>query len=147
MHGVGEGMFMRYGGRGARVAAAVVVAVLMSGWTTGCSSEEPARAKVWEQFYCAKLAAWQDARNAVAGTGAGAGDGQDAGPLASDEADSAGRSLLAAARRLDREGLGDGATHILDDTANAVGGDPGAEERAVSYCDDAGSETLVGRAG
>ncbi|MEU6242968.1 hypothetical protein [Streptomyces sp. NPDC047024] len=139
-------MFMRYGGgTGARVAAAVVAAVLMTGWTTGCSSEKPAQAKVWEQFYCAKLAAWQAARNAEVGTGTG--DGQDAESLASDEADSAGRSALAAARRLDGEGLGEGATHILDDTANAVGGDPGAEERAVSYCDDAGFETLVGRAG
>ncbi|MEU4151746.1 hypothetical protein [Streptomyces sp. NPDC026659] len=125
------------------MAAAVVVAVLMSGWTTGCSSEEPARAKVWEQSYCAKLGSWQDARSAAAGTG----DGQGTGSLASDEADSAGRSLVAAARRLDREGLGgggDGGTRILDDTVNAVGGDPGAEGRAVSYCDDAGFETLVG---
>ncbi|MEU9401587.1 hypothetical protein [Streptomyces sp. SID4985] len=136
---------MRYGGgSGARAAAAVVVAVLMTGWTTGCSSEKPAQAKVWEQFYCAKLGSWQDARNAAAG--AGTGDGQGAGSLASDEAASSGRSLVAAARRLDREGLGDGATRVLDDTTNAVGGDPEAERRAVSYCDDAGFETLVGSA-
>ncbi len=136
---------MRYGGRGARVVAAVVAAVLMSGWTTGCSSEEPAQAKVWERFYCAKLTAWQNARNAT--THADAGGGQGAGPLASEEADSAARSLLAAARRLDREGLGGGATPLLDDTANAVAGDPGAEGRALSYCADTGFGPLVGRSG
>ncbi|MEV6750882.1 hypothetical protein [Streptomyces sp. NPDC051214] len=38
------------------------------------------------------------------------------------------------------DGLGG---HILEDTTRAVAGDMAAEGRAMSYCDDAGYETLM----
>jgi hypothetical protein len=56
-------------------------------------------------------------------------------------------SPLSCSKRLDGAGPGHGGTGVLDDTVNAVGGDLGAERRAVSYCDDSGFETLAGETG
>ncbi|MFE7232316.1 hypothetical protein ACWCRF_22035 [Streptomyces sp. NPDC002405] len=61
-----------------------------------------------------------------------------------DNADIAGHAAVVAAKVLDREGLDRTGGHTLDDTVRAVGGDPGAEARATSSCDDSGFETLVG---
>lgn len=122
-----------------RAAVAVVAAVLMS----GCSSDDhPARAKEWQRDYCSKLGSWQDAAHA---TTTGEADA-DQSPE-SDDTESAGHAVIEASKRLDRAGLEHGGTRILDDTVNAVGGDVGAEGRAVSYCDNAGFETLVGSVG
>jgi hypothetical protein len=128
-----------------RAATAVVVAALMS----SCSSGDPAQAKEWQRDYCTKLGAWQDAKRAMA-TGAAdadAGDGENAPSPAFDNTESAGRAVIEASKRLDQEGLEHDGSHIRDETANAVGGDTGAEERAVSYCNGSGFETLVDSAG
>ncbi|MET7486048.1 hypothetical protein [Streptomyces sp. NPDC005538] len=121
----------------AQAAAVVVVAVLMS----GCSSGDPAQAKEWQGLYCAKLGAWEKAKRASVASTAAAGDGEDTGY---DIVASKGRAAINASKRLDREGLNHGGTKILDDTVNAIGGDAGAEGRAVSYCDSAGFEGSVG---
>ncbi|MFD7879779.1 hypothetical protein ACFV5G_37825 [Streptomyces sp. NPDC059766] len=116
---------------------------------SSCSSGEPAQAKEWQQDYCAKLGSWQDARHATAAdaTDAGGGDGESARAPESDSLGTAGTLAIAAAKRLAGEGLEHGGGHILDDTVYAVGGDTGAERRAVSYCDSSGFETLVDSAG
>ncbi|MFI8346933.1 hypothetical protein [Streptomyces sp. NPDC085596] len=128
-----------------RAAALVVAAVLMS----GCSSDDPAQAKEWQRDYCTKLRSWQDMAHATTGSeaDADAGDGQSARSPDFDDTDSAGHSVIDASKRLDRAGLEHGGTHILDDTVDAVGGNIGAESRAVSYCDSSGFETLVRSAG
>ncbi|WP_406004841.1 hypothetical protein OG440_00640 [Streptomyces sp. NBC_00637] len=116
---------------------------------SSCSSGDPAQAKEWQRDYCTKLGSWQDAKHATT-TGvadADASDGQNVQSPEFDNAESAGQAVIDASKRLDREGLEHGVTHILDDTVNAVGGDVGAEGRAVSYCDSSGFETLVGSAG
>ncbi|MFI6253425.1 hypothetical protein [Streptomyces sp. NPDC051016] len=110
-------------------AAVVVAAALMS----GCSSHDPAQAKELQRDYCTKLGSWQDAAHAT--------------PTSEADTESAGRAVVAASKRLDQAGLEHGGTHILDDTVDAVGGDIGAEGRAVSYCDSSGFETLVSWAG
>ncbi|MGW0944782.1 hypothetical protein ACWD4O_19855 [Streptomyces sp. NPDC002623] len=126
-------MSMQHSGGSARAvtraASVVVVAVLMS----SCSSGDPALAEEWQREYCTKLGSWQDVEHAST-TGVA-------------DAESAGQAVIDASKRLDREGLEHGVTHILDDTVNAVGGDVGAERRAVSYCDSSGFETLVDSAG
>ncbi|WP_326658731.1 hypothetical protein [Streptomyces canus] len=128
-----------------RAAAVVVAAVLMS----GCSSDDPAQAKERQRDYCTKLGSWQDAAHATT-TGeadADAGDGQRVQSPEFDNTESAGHAVIEASKRLDRAGPEHGGTDILDDTVNAVGGDIGAEGRAVSYCDSSGFETLVSSAG
>ncbi|MDT6985448.1 hypothetical protein ACFSUJ_32735 [Streptomyces lusitanus] len=125
-----------------RAAIVVVAAVLMS----GCSSDDPARAEERQRDYCTKLGTWQDTAHATT-TGeadgeAGGGHGGQSSEF--DNTESAGHVLIEAAKRLERAGLEDGGTHIVDDTVNAVDGDIGAEGRAVSYCDSSGFETLVG---
>ncbi|GGX86783.1 hypothetical protein [Streptomyces minutiscleroticus] len=111
-------------GRVARTAAAVVVIGVIG----GCSSPHaPGRSDERERSYCTGLGAWQDARRAADGSAEAAGD-----------------AALAAAKVLDREGLDHDGSHVLRDTAAAVGGDAGAESRVVSYCDATGFETLVG---
>ncbi|MGC4997107.1 hypothetical protein [Streptomyces sp. DT195] len=126
-----------------RAAVLVVAAVLMS----GCSSEDPAQAEEWKQDYCTKLGSWQDLAHATPSSEADSGAGQGAGSPDADDTASAGRTVIDASKRLDRAGLEHGGTRILDDTVDAVGGDMGAEIRAVSYCDDSGFETLVRSAG
>ncbi|MFH9428062.1 hypothetical protein ACH4JZ_07205 [Streptomyces sp. NPDC017615] len=126
-----------------RAAALAVAAVLMS----GCSSEDPAQAKAWQQDYCTKLGAWQDLAHATRNSEADAGDGQGVESPDVDDTDSAGQAVIDASKRLDRAGLEHGGTRVLDDTADAVGGDVGAEIRAVYYCDSSGFETLVRAAG
>ncbi|MEV5527916.1 hypothetical protein [Streptomyces prunicolor] len=122
-------MSMRHGcgvGAGVRAAAVVVAAVLMS----GCSSDDSARDKAWQQEYCAKLGDWQgEARARTANTA------------------SAAEAVIYASKKLDKAGLEHGGTRILDDTVNAIAGDTGAEGRAVSYCDSAGFETSVDSVG
>ncbi|MFE0186421.1 hypothetical protein [Streptomyces sp. NPDC058989] len=116
---------------------------------SSCSSGDPAQAKEWQRDYCTKLGSWQDARRAKA-TNAADADASAEGNGRSPEFDttaSAGRAVIEASNRLDQEGLELDGGHIHDDTANAVGGDTGAEERAVSYCDSSGFETLVDSAG
>nr|WSZ18803.1 hypothetical protein OH837_38425 [Streptomyces canus] len=128
-----------------RAAAVVVAAVLMS----GCSSDDPAQATEWQRDYCTKLGSWQDSAHATTAseTDADAGDGQSVQSSGFDDTESARRAVIEASKRLDRAGLEHGGTDILDDTVNAVGGDIGAEGRAVSYCDNSGFETLVSSAG
>ncbi|MBV1947236.1 hypothetical protein [Streptomyces sp. BV129] len=126
-----------------RAAVLAVAAVLVS----GCSSEDPAQAKEWQRDYCAKLGSWQDLAHATPGSEADGGDGQGVDSPDADDTASAGHAVIDASKRLDRAGLEDGATRILDDTVDAVRGDTGAESRAVSYCDGSGFETLVRAAG
>ncbi|MFD7711744.1 hypothetical protein ACFV6E_37630 [Streptomyces sp. NPDC059785] len=128
-----------------RAAAVVTAAVLMS----GCSSDDPAQAKDWQRDYCTKLGSWQDAAHTTASgeADADAGDGQSLQSPGADNTVSAAHAVIEASKKLDRAGLEHGGTNILDDTANAVGGDIGAEGRAVSYCDSSGFETLVSSAG
>ncbi|MFJ3779114.1 hypothetical protein ACIPX0_46355 [Streptomyces sp. NPDC090075] len=128
-----------------RAAAVVVAAALMS----SCSSHDPAQAKEWQRDYCTKLGSWQDAAHATATSGANAdtGDGPSVRSPEFDNTESAGHAVIAASKRLDQAGLEHGGTHVLDDTVDAVGGDVGAEGRAVSYCDSSGFETLVSWAG
>ncbi|MFJ9245360.1 hypothetical protein [Streptomyces sp. NPDC101776] len=117
----------RYGvGAVLQAAAVVVAAVLMS----GCSSGDSAQDKAWQEEYCAKLGAWQhEVRARTANV------------------ESAGNAVLYAAKKLDKAGLEHGGTRILDDTVNAIGGDTGAEGRAVAYCDSAGFEGPVDSVG
>ncbi len=75
---------------------------------------------------------------------ADADEGQGVQSPGFDNAESAGQEVIDASERLDRAGLEHADTRILDDTANAVRGDGEAVGRAVSYCDSAGFETLVG---
>nr|BFD80763.1 hypothetical protein StreXyl84_01640 [Streptomyces sp. Xyl84] len=128
-----------------RAAAVVVAAVLMN----GCSSDDPAQAEEWQRDYCTKLGSWQDAAHATTTSeaDADAGEGQSAQSPDFDNTESAGHAVIEASKRLDQAGLEHGNTHILDDTVDAVGGDVGAEGRAVSYCDSSGFETLVSSAG
>jgi len=128
-----------------RAAAVVVAAVLMS----SCSSDDPAQAKEWQRDYCTKLGSWQDAKRAATASvaDADASDGQNVQSPEFGNAESAGHAVIDASKRLDREGLEHGGNRILDDTVNAVGGDIGAEGRAVSYCDSSGFETLVSSTG
>ncbi|MEV7383513.1 hypothetical protein [Streptomyces lydicus] len=119
-----------------RAATLVVAAVMMS----GCSSDDPALAKEWQQDYCTKLGSWQDMAHATTSS-------ESAGSPDLGGTESAGHAVIDASKRLDRAGLEHGGTHILDDTADAVSGDIGAESRAVSYCDDSGFESLVRSAG
>ncbi|MFG3101839.1 hypothetical protein ACGFZL_15170 [Streptomyces sp. NPDC048182] len=91
---------------------------------TGCSSHDSAREQEWRETYCGRLGSWQSTK------ADGSAGGKASGYLA-----------VAAARRLDREGLDRHGSHILDDTAMAVDGDTEAEGRAVAYCTDAGFVT------
>ncbi|MEU7405372.1 MULTISPECIES: hypothetical protein [Streptomyces] len=128
-----------------RAAVVVVAAVLMS----SCSSDDPAQAKERQRDYCTKLGTWQDTAHATT-TGepdADAGDGQSVQSPEFDNTELAGHAVIDASKRLDRASLEHGGADIVDDTVNAVGGDIGAEGRAVSYCDSSGFETLVGSAG
>lgn len=118
-HGYGVGTVVR-------AAAVVAATVLMS----GCSSGDSAQDKAWQEEYCEKLGSWQDAvRNRTGNI------------------EVAGEAAIYASRKLDKAGLEHGGTRILDDTVNAIGGDTGAEGRAVSYCDSAGHETSVDSVG
>jgi hypothetical protein len=116
---------------------------------SSCSSDDPAQAKEWQRDYCTKLGSWQDAKRAATASvaDADASDGQNVQSPEFGNAESAGHAVIDASKRLDREGLEHGGNRILDDTVNAVGGDIGAEGRAVSYCDSSGFETLVSSTG
>ncbi|MER7742538.1 hypothetical protein ABTX34_30195 [Streptomyces sp. NPDC096538] len=116
---------------------------------SSCSSDDPAQTKERQQDYCTKLGTWQDTTHATT-TGepdAEAREGQSVQPPKFDNTESAGHAVIDASQRLDRASLEYGGTDIVDDTVNAVGGDIGAEGRAVSYCDSSGFETLVSSAG
>ncbi|MFG2472394.1 hypothetical protein ACGFXB_44200 [Streptomyces canus] len=132
--------------RAVKRAAAVAVAAFL---VSGCSSDDPAQAQEWQRDYCTKLGSWQDAAHATRTTEADADvdEGQSVQSPEFDNTESASRAVIEASQRLDRAGLEHGDIHILDDTVNAVGGDVGAEGRAVSYCDNSGFETLVSAAG
>ncbi|MFD8963397.1 hypothetical protein ACFV0C_00090 [Streptomyces sp. NPDC059568] len=136
-------MSMQYSGGSTRAvrraAAAVVVAVLLS----SCSSGDPAQAKELQGDYCTKLGAWQNATTTSVAD-ADASDGQNDQSPEFDNAEPAGQEVIDASKRLDGAGLEHADTRILDDTVNAVRGDGEAVGRAVSYCDSAGFETLVG---
>ncbi|MFH9550985.1 hypothetical protein [Streptomyces sp. NPDC017435] len=116
---------------------------------SSCSSDDPAQAKEWQRDFCTKLGSWQDAKHATTASVADddASDGQNVQSPEFGDTESAAHAVIGASKRLDREGLEQGGSHILDDTVNAVGGDIRAEGRAVSYCDSSGFETLVGSAG
>ncbi|MER6329316.1 hypothetical protein ABT298_08275 [Streptomyces sp. NPDC001034] len=97
-----------------------------------------------QQSYCTKLGVWQDTRDETAGsTGNVDANGQNVRSPESDNAYFDGHAAIAAAKLLHRKRLDHGGSHVLDDTVMVIGGDPGAERRAVSYCDDSGFETLV----
>ncbi|MBU6533941.1 hypothetical protein ACFUIW_10065 [Streptomyces sp. NPDC057245] len=121
-------------------------------WTISsriCSSDDPAQAKERQRDCCTKLGTWRDTAHATT-TGepdADAGDGQSVQSPEFDNTESAGHTVIEASKGLDRASLELGGTDIVDDTVNAVGGDVGAEGRAVSYCDSSGFETLVRSAG
>ncbi|MBQ0988181.1 hypothetical protein KBZ10_27445 [Streptomyces sp. F63] len=116
---------------------------------SSCSSDDPARAEKWQQEYCTKLGAWQDAKRAAATSGAdvSAGDERDDPSSESDDVGSAGQAAITASERLVRGDTAHRGGTILDDTSSAVAGDIDGERRAVSYCDSAGFETLVDSAG
>ncbi|UQT54179.1 hypothetical protein M4V62_03275 [Streptomyces durmitorensis] len=130
------------GTAGRRGAARAATAFVVVGLMGGCSSRDSAQDEEWRHNYCSALGTWQDTRNASAADGSGvdADDGQSAQPS---EPGIAGYTVIAAAKRLDREGLDRGGSHILDDTARAISGDMTAEGQAVAYCDDSGFETLM----
>ncbi|MER6852835.1 hypothetical protein AB0A81_06765 [Streptomyces flaveolus] len=116
---------MGRGGR-ARTVTTVLTAVVVVGLTGGCSSGDTEQDDETRQHYCSALGTWQQTK------------------ARSENADVAGYAALAAARRLDREGLDKSGSHVLQDTALAVDtGDAGAEGRVASYCTDAGFETYV----
>ncbi|MCZ0980727.1 hypothetical protein O1L60_21855 [Streptomyces diastatochromogenes] len=99
----------------------------------GCSSSGAGETEAYWQDYCTRLGAWQEARNS--------------GDLLLGEAGGAGGlapAVISAAEVLDREGRGEDAARVLDDTAAAVtDADPVAEGRVVSSCDRAGFEGLM----
>ncbi|MFI8945579.1 hypothetical protein ACIGO6_03575 [Streptomyces sp. NPDC053750] len=106
-----------------RWAAAVLVLV---GLVSGCSSHDTERDDETREHYCSRLGTWQKKKDR------------------SENADVAGYAALAAARRLDKEGLDRSGSHVLRDTALAVdNADADAEGRVASYCADAGFETYV----
>ncbi|MFJ8541952.1 hypothetical protein ACIRFH_08050 [Streptomyces sp. NPDC093586] len=106
-----------------RWATTVVVLV---GLASGCSSHDTAQDDETREHYCSTLGTWQKEK------------------ARSGNADVAGYAALAAARRLDKEGLDRSGSHVLRDTALAVdNADTDAEGRAASYCTDAGFETYV----
>ncbi|WP_077796022.1 hypothetical protein [Streptomyces sp. JHA26] len=116
---------MRHKGR-ARAVAAAMTAVVVVGPTSGCSSHDTAQDDETREHYCSALGTWQRTK------------------ARSENADVAGYAALAAARRLDREGLDRSGSHVLQDTALAVDtADTAAEGRVASYCTDAGFETYV----
>ncbi|MFI2409779.1 hypothetical protein [Streptomyces sp. NPDC018947] len=111
------------GRAGARWATAVLLAgaCLLS----GCSSGDDGRDDETRQHYCSRLGTWQDMK------------------ARAEDAGIAGYAAVAAAKRIDKEGLDRAGSHVLDDTALAVDGDPDAEGRVARYCSDAGFETMV----
>ncbi|MEV5517612.1 hypothetical protein AB0L50_32705 [Streptomyces flaveolus] len=114
-------------GRGdtARAVITVLTAVVV-GLTGGCSSGDTAQDVETRQHYCSAFGTWQRTK------------------ARSENADVAGYAALAAARRLDREGLDKSGSHVLQDTALAIDtADTAAEGRAATYCTDAGFETYV----
>ncbi|MEU3658767.1 hypothetical protein AB0E77_03230 [Streptomyces sp. NPDC032940] len=116
---------MGRGGR-ARMVLTVAAAVVVAGLAGGCSSHDTAQEDETRQHYCSALGTWQQTK------------------ARSENADIAGYAALAAARRLDREGLDRSGSHVLQDTALAVdNADTGAEGRVATYCTDAGFETYV----
>lgn len=137
---------MRHNRRATRRIVRAATAVAVAGLMSGCSSDDPARAKEWQRVYCTRLGSWQDARDALtASTGdAGANDARAARSPEFRDAENAGHAAVAASRVLDREGLDHAGGHLVEDTARAVGGDTEAEGRATSYCSGSGFETLVG---
>ncbi|WP_406858950.1 hypothetical protein ABZO31_01375 [Streptomyces sp. HUAS MG47] len=108
--------------------------LLAAGATTGCSSEaeESSMAEEWQRDYCTKLGSWQDVRDGRIRPGT------DPDPAA------LGRLAVLAAGVLEREGVQPTGAHLVDDTKMALLGDAKSEGRAVTYCGDAGFETLVG---
>jgi len=108
---------------------------------SSCSSDDSEQAKEWQRNYCTELGAWQRARNVT--TGSVDANGQNVQSPESGNAEVEGYAVISAAKLLDSKGLDRVGSHILDDTAMAVGGDTDAERRAVSYCDDSGFETLT----
>ncbi|WP_432187277.1 hypothetical protein [Streptomyces sp. Tue6028] len=133
--------------RTTRNAAQAVTAAVVLCLLTSCSSDDPAQDKERQRTYCSRLGAWQEARDAAAGnaTGVDESDAQGSDAPGTDDASIAGDLAVASSRVLNREKLDRTGSHILDDTVLAVGGDPAAESRAVSYCDDSGFETMVER--
>lgn len=117
-----------------RRATRTVTAVAVVGLMAGCSAHDSDSARDEERrhAYCSALGSWQQERNEAA-----------------DSDGFGGYTVVAAAKQLNQNGLDRDGSHILDDTTQAVDGDTAAEWRAVSYCDDAGYETLMkaGRAG
>ncbi|GJF23966.1 hypothetical protein [Streptomyces sp. HO565] len=114
-------------GRGDRArAVTTVLTAVVVGLTGGCSTGDTAQDDETREHYCSALGTWQQTK------------------ARSENADVAGYAALAAARRLDREGLDKSGSHVLQDTALAVDtGDAGAEGRVASYCTDIGFETYV----
>ncbi|GGQ45956.1 hypothetical protein GCM10010216_02580 [Streptomyces flaveolus] len=104
----------------------MLTAVVVVGLTGGCSSGGTGQDDGTRQHYCSVLGTWQRTK------------------ARSENADVAGYAALAAARRLDREGLDTSGSHVLQDTALAVDtADTAAEGRVASYCTGAGFETYV----
>ncbi|MFJ3206497.1 hypothetical protein [Streptomyces flaveolus] len=116
---------MRRRGR-ARTVMTVVMAAVVAGLASGCSSHDTGQDDETRQHYCSAFGTWQRTK------------------ARSENADVAGYAALAAARRLDREGLDTSGSHVLQDTALAVdNADTSAEGRAATYCTNAGFETYV----
>ncbi|MFB6634226.1 hypothetical protein ACFCWY_30475 [Streptomyces sp. NPDC056362] len=99
----------------------------------GCSSSEPDGTRAQWQDYCARLGAWQEARNSV-----------DALREAPGGAEALAQAVMSAASVLDRTRRDQDSVHVIGDTASAVTeADLVAEGRVVSSCDRAGLGTLV----
>jgi hypothetical protein len=114
------------GRRGRVRTVTTVLTALVVGLTGGCSSGDTAQDDETRQHYCSALGTWQQTK------------------ARSENADVAGYAALAAARRLDREGLDKSGSHVLRDTALAIdNADTAAEGRVAAYCTDAGFETYV----
>ncbi|MFF9426189.1 hypothetical protein [Streptomyces sp. NPDC014746] len=99
----------------------------------GCSASEPDETRAQWRDYCARLGAWQEARNSL-----------DTLPGRPGSAEALAPAVISAAGVLDRSRRDQDSVHVLDDTASAVTeADLVAEGRVVSSCDRADFETLV----
>lgn len=122
----------------ARAFGALVTALALVAAGAGCSSSA-AGDEQWlteqRKNYCTQLGTWQRARHAE--------DTEDPAASGFDEVEATAQDAFLAMRALKDEPVGGGRTLGEATGAAMHHGDSEAEGRVVTYCDDAGFETLM----